>query len=488
MHIIVRYYNTIIIYFWCKLLSGTSEIKLSVIFFAYIAYGWKEILKTGERKTMDSFNEAWDVICEYCKSKITQIAYNTWISKIQPVKMDFAEGKAILMVPAEFHRQTLLRGYKNLLNEAFASVFGDGVEILITVPDEVITQEKENTENVTDSDYEFTFDTFIVGSSNKFAHAASLAVATNPGRAYNPLFIYGNSGLGKTHLLYSIRSEIQKNDPNKKIIYVKGEDFTNELVEALMKKSNIEFRQKYRQSDVLLVDDIQFIGGKESTQEEFFHTFNTLYEAKCQIVLTSDRPPKEIKTLEDRLRSRFESGLIADIQPPDFETRIAIIRRKAELLQIELPNDVTEYIATRLKSNIRQLEGVVKKLKAKNQLYGDKITINVAQKTISEILNNDQPPPLTVEMIIDEVARHFGLTSDDIRSSKRNSTISNARQISIYAVRDITNMSMNLIGEEFGGRDHSTIVYALKQIEKNMEKDPKLKATVEDIIKNIKNR
>lgn len=437
---------------------------------------------------MDSFNEAWDVICEYCKSKITQIAYNTWISKIRPVKMDFTEGKAILMVPAEFHRQTLLRGYMNLLNEAFASVFGDGVEILLTVPDEAEIQEKDNTENVVDSDYEFTFDTFIVGSSNKFAHAASLAVATNPGRAYNPLFIYGNSGLGKTHLLYAIRSEIQKNDPKKKIIYVKGEDFTNELVEALMKKSNIEFRQKYRQSDVLLVDDIQFIGGKESTQEEFFHTFNTLYEAKCQIVLTSDRPPKEIKTLEDRLRSRFESGLIADIQPPDFETRIAIIRRKAELLQIELPNDVTEYIATRLKSNIRQLEGVVKKLKAKNQLYGDKITINVAQKTISEILNNDQPPPLTVEMIIDEVARHFGLTSEDIRSSKRNSNISNARQIAIYAVRDITNMSMNLIGEEFGGRDHSTIVYALKQIEKNMEKDPKLKATVEDIIKNIKNR
>ncbi len=437
---------------------------------------------------MDSFNEAWDVICEYCKQHITQIAYNTWISKITPVKMDFAEGKAILMVPAEFHRQTLIRGYMQLLNEAFASVFGEGIKIVVIVPDETAAQEKENTDTIVDADYEFTFDTFIVGSSNKFAHAASLAVATNPGRAYNPLFIYGNSGLGKTHLLYAIRNEIQKNDPKKKIIYVKGEDFTNELVEALMKKSNIEFRQKYRQSDVLLVDDIQFIGGKESTQEEFFHTFNTLYEAKCQIVLTSDRPPKEIKTLEDRLRSRFESGLIADIQPPDFETRIAIIRRKAELLQIELPNDVTEYIATRLKSNIRQLEGVVKKLKAKNQLYGDKITINIAQKTISEILNNDQPPPLTVEMIIDEVARHFGLTGDDIRSSKRNSNISNARQIAIYAVREITNMSMNLIGEEFGGRDHSTIVYALKQIEKNMDKDPKLKATVDDIIKNIKNR
>jgi len=437
---------------------------------------------------MDSFNEAWDVICEYCEQHITKVAYNTWISRIKPVKMDFAEGKAILMAPAEFHRQTLLRGYMNILKDAFESVFGTEVEIVIIVPDEVVTPVKESNETVIDADYEFTFDTFIVGSSNKFAHAASLAVATNPGHAYNPLFIYGNSGLGKTHLLYAIRNEIQKNDSKKKVIYVKGEDFTNELVEALMKKSNIEFRQKYRQSDVLLVDDIQFIAGKESTQEEFFHTFNTLYEAKCQIVLTSDRPPKEIKTLEDRLRSRFESGLIADIQPPDFETRIAIIRRKAELLQIELPADVTEYIATRLKSNIRQLEGVVKKLKAKNQLYGEKITINIAQKTISEILNNDQPPPLTVEMIIDEVARHFGLSGDDIKSAKRNSNISNARQIAIYAVREITNMSMNLIGEEFGGRDHSTIVYALKQIEKNMEKDPKLKATVDDIIKNIKNR
>ena len=437
---------------------------------------------------MDSFNEAWDIVCEYCKQHISGVAYKTWISKIEPIKLDFAEGKAILMVPGDFHRQTLIRCYMELLNAAFSSVFGEGIEIVFTVPDEIISKEQDITDSIVDADYEFTFDTFIVGSSNKFAHAASLAVATNPGRAYNPLFIYGNSGLGKTHLLYAIRNEIHKNNPEKDIVYVKGEDFTNELIEALMKKSNIEFRQKYRKSDVLLVDDIQFIGGKDATQEEFFHTFNTLYEAKSQIVLTSDRPPKEIKTLEDRLRSRFESGLIADIQPPDFETRIAIIRRKAELLQIDLPDDVIEYIATRLKTNIRQLEGVVKKLKAKNQLYGDKVTINVAQNTNSEILNNDQPPPLTVEMIIEEVARNFGLTSDDIRSSKRNSNISNARQIAVYAVREITGMSMNLIGDEFGGRDHSTIVYALKQIEKNMEKDPKLKSTVDDIIKNIRDR
>jgi len=437
---------------------------------------------------MDSFKEAWNIICEYCRQNLTEVAYKTWISKIEPVKLDFAEGKAILMVPAEFHRQTLTRGYMQLLNDAFASVFGEGIQICFTIPDEIVTQEPEQTDISVDADYEFTFQSFIVGSSNKFAHAASLAVAANPGGSYNPLFIYGNSGLGKTHLLYAIRNEIHRTNPEKTIVYVKGDDFTNELIEAIRLNSANEFRNKYRKSDVLLVDDIQFIGGKESTQEEFFHTFNTLYESKSQIVLTSDRPPKEIKTLEDRLKSRFESGLIADIQPPDFETRIAIIKRKAELLEMNLPDDVIEYIATRLKTNIRQLEGVVKKLKAKSQLYGEKVTINVAQKTISDILNNDQPPPLTVEKIIDEVARTFGVTSEDIRSAKRNSNISNARQIAIYAVREITDLSMNLIGEEFGNRDHSTIVYAIKQIEKNMNKDPKLKATVEDIIKNIRDR
>ena len=437
---------------------------------------------------MDSFKEAWNIICEYCRQNLTEVAYKTWISKIEPVRLDFAEGKAILMVPAEFHRQTLTRGYMQLLNDAFASVFGEGIQICFTIPDEIVTQEPEQTDISVDADYEFTFQSFIVGSSNKFAHAASLAVAANPGGSYNPLFIYGNSGLGKTHLLYAIRNEIHRTNPEKTIVYVKGDDFTNELIEAIRLNAASEFRNKYRKSDVLLVDDIQFIGGKESTQEEFFHTFNTLYEAKSQIVLTSDRPPKEIKTLEDRLKSRFESGLIADIQPPDFETRIAIIKRKAELLEMNLPDDVIEYIANRLKTNIRQLEGVVKKLKAQSQLYGEKVTINVAQKTISDILNNDQPPPLTVEKIIDEVARTFGVTSEDIRSSKRNSNISNARQIAIYAVREITGLSMNLIGEEFGNRDHSTIVYAIKQIEKNMNKDPKLKATVEDIIKNIRDR
>lgn len=438
---------------------------------------------------MDSFNEAWEVICDYCKEHIAEVAYNTWIKPIEPIKIDFAENKAILKVPGDFHRDILLSNYYiKILNNAFETFFGTKIDICFTIPEEIITKEKELNESIIDADYEFTFDTFIVGSSNKFAHAASLAVATNPGNSYNPLFIHGNSGLGKTHLLYAIRNEIRKNSPNKIITYIKGDDFTNELIESIRLAKMSEFRQKYRNSDVLLVDDVQFIGGKESTQEEFFHTFNSLYESKKQIVLTSDRPPKEIQTLEDRLRSRFEWGLLADIQPPDFETRIAIIKRKSELMDIDIPDDVCEYIATRLKANIRQLEGVVKKIKAKTLLYEEKISINSAQKIISDIQNNDQPPPLTVEKIIDEVARTFGVTSEDIRSSKRNSNISNARQIAIYVVREITDLSMNLIGDEFGGRDHSTIVYAVKQVEKNMSKDSKVKFMVEDIIKNIRDR
>ena len=450
---------------------------------------YKIQLSFGGFKTTDSFNEAWDLICDYCKTRTTDVAYKTWISRIEPVKLDFAAGDAILMVPNEFHRQTLNRCYLSLLNSAFNEVFGSGINICFVIQEEINSEKASANNNLAiDSEYEFTFDTYIVGSSNKFAHAASLAVAANPAGAYNPLFIYGNSGLGKTHLLYAICNDIKKNHPEMTSLYIKGDDFTNELIESIRKNSAVEFRQKYRKPDILLVDDIQFIAGKESTQEEFFHTFNTLYEAKKQIVLTSDRPPKEIQTLEDRLRTRFEWGLLADIQPPDFETRIAIIKRKAEKLDISLPDDVSEYIATRLKTNIRQLEGAVKKMKARYLLEGEIPGISTAQAAISDILNNDQPPPLTVEKIIEEVARTFGVTGDDIRSAKRSASISNARQIAVYVVREITQMSMTSIGDEFGGRDHSTIVYAVQQIEKNMKKDSKTKAMVEDIIKNIRDR
>ncbi len=440
---------------------------------------------------MDSFEDAWEVICSYCKTKITDVAYNTWISRIKPLKLDFESNTAYLIVPNDFHRQTLTRCYIPLLNEAFEAVFDNKFIVSFKTPEEVENQIKkpEVQVEVKDTNYEYTFDTFIVGSSNKFAHAACLAVATNPSHAYNPLFLWGNSGLGKTHLLYAIGNEIKKNDPSKVICYIKGDDFTNELIESLRLAKMSEFRHKYRQADILLVDDVQFIGGKESTQEEFFHTFNALYDAKKQIVLTSDRPPKEIKTLDDRLRSRFEQDLIADIQPPDIETRIAIIKRKAELLEIDLSNEVCEYIASKIKANIRQLEGTVKKLKAKSLLNNEKITISSVQEVIADILNNDVPPEVTVERIIDEVARTYGVSPDEIRSQKnRSANISNARHIAIYVTRELTTLSMVAIGEEFGNRHYSTIIYTLKKVQEMMEKDRKVKEIIDDTIKNIRDR
>ena len=276
---------------------------------------------------------------------------------------------------------------------------------------------------------------------------------------------------------------------SKVICYIKGDDFTVELVESLRLAKMNEFRQKYRQADILLVDDVQFIGGKESTQEEFFHTFNALYDARKQIVLTSDRPPKEIKTLEDRLRSRFEQDLIADIQPPDLETRIAIIKRKAELDGVEISDEVCEYVASKIKANIRQLEGTVKKIKAKYYLDGEKPTINSVQGIISDILNNDAPPEVTVERIIDEVARTYGVSADEIRSQKnRSANISNARHIAIYVTRELTTLSMVAIGEEFGNRHYSTIIYTIQKVQKMMEKDRKVKEIIDDTIKNIRDR
>ena len=440
---------------------------------------------------MDSFDDAWEVISSYCKTKITDVAYNTWISRIKPLKLDFESNTAYLVVPNDFHRQTLTRCYIPLLNEAFEAVFDNKFIISFKTPEEVeeYTKAPEIKEEIKDTNYEYTFDTFIVGSSNKFAHAACLAVATNPSHAYNPLFLWGNSGLGKTHLLYAIGNEIKKNDPSKVICYIKGDDFTNELIESLRLAKMSEFRHKYRQADILLVDDVQFIGGKESTQEEFFHTFNALYDAKKQIVLTSDRPPKEIKTLDDRLRSRFEQDLIADIQPPDIETRIAIIKRKAELLEIDLSNEVCEYIASKIKSNIRQLEGTVKKLKAKSLLNHEKPTISSVQEVIADILNNDVPPEVTVERIIDEVARTYGVSADEIRSQKnRSANISNARHVAIYVTRELTTLSMVAIGEEFGNRHYSTIIYTLKKVQDMMEKDRKVKEIIDDTIKNIRDR
>ena len=438
---------------------------------------------------METFIEAWNLICDYLKNQIPEVSYNLWIGKIEPVNLDFSSGSVVLKVPTPFHRDIIMKSYQNNLKEAFNNVLGSEFQIDILTEDQMELQEETKEETKKSDDYEFTFETFIVGPSNKFAHAAAMAVATKPAVLYNPLFIYGNSGLGKTHLLYAICNEIEKNNPNINIVYIKGDEFTNELIEAIRRGTTAEFRQKYRKSDVLLVDDIQFIAGKESTQEEFFHTFNALYDARKQIVLTSDRPPKEIKTLEDRLRSRFEQDLIADIQPPDLETRIAIIKRKAELDGVEISDEVCEYVASKIKANIRQLEGTVKKIKAKYYLDGEKPTINSVQGIISDILNNDAPPEVTVERIIDEVARTYGVSADEIRSQKnRSANISNARHIAIYVTRELTTLSMVAIGEEFGNRHYSTIIYTIQKVQKMMEKDRKVKEIIDDTIKNIRDR
>lgn len=438
---------------------------------------------------MDSFNDVLDAAKEYCKERLVDATYNLYIDGLEAVSFE-GSGKVILAVRNDFICTIVRDRYTPLLKEALAAVLGFEVEVDLVVPAAAAQPDpgpqKPAQRFDPDGRYDFTFENFIKGTSNQFAYAAAQAVASNPSGAYNPLFIYGQSGLGKTHLLTAIQIEIKKNHPDFSIVYVDCEKFTNEIISAIREGSTEQFRMKYRAADVLLVDDIQFIAGKESTQEEFFHTFNTLHNAGKQIVLASDRPAKEIKSLEERLRTRFEWGLTADIQPPDFETRVAIIRRKAELFHLEIPDDVAEFIANHLKNNIRQLEGAVKKLNAYYMLEGIQPVIGVAQNAIKDILNETQPVPVTIEKIIGEVGRTYNVSPAEIRGMRRTANISSARQTAIYVVREITGMSMEDIGKEFGGRDHSTIVYSLKALENNLENDRHLKETVEDIIKNVR--
>lgn len=451
-----------------------------------------------EAINLNSFEEVFNCVKKYCltSGKIIESAYNIWIEPISAIELNGS--KAILFVQSDFQKGIILQNFENILKDGFEATLGFPVDIEI-LTEETMNEPQPNLENLDGNfitndvseheEYDYTFDTFIVGRSNEFAYAACTAVARdNNGSTYNPLFIHGPSGLGKTHLMNAISNEMKKNNPNLNIIYVTGETFANELIDAIrMKRDTTIFHEKYRNADVLLVDDIQFIAGRESTQEEFFHTFNELYNEGKQIVLTSDKPPKDIKTLEERIRTRFESGLIADVSTPDFETRMAIIRRKAEALNINIPDDVCEFIANRLKTNIRQLEGAVKKMTALRHFAGNTPTMATAQSVIRDILNDDQPVPITVEKIISDVAEIYNVTAEDIRSNKRSSQISLARKVAIYVVREITQMSLVAIGHEFGNRDHSTIVYSINSIETSIKKDKNLRQVVDDCIKNIKN-
>ncbi len=432
---------------------------------------------------MDSFDEIWELVKEEMKCCVTEIAYNLWLSPLEFVS--FKNNKVYLSI-SDFKRKIIMDKFDIVVQAAFENVLGFPVEIEYTVPSELIKEEVNNqNDKSVSNEYDYTFENFITGPSNKFAHAAALNVAANPGKAYNPLFIYGHSGLGKTHLLMAIMNEIKTRNPDADIIYTSGELFTNELVYYIGNHNTYAFHEKYRNCDVLLVDDIQFIAKGETTQEEFFHTFNALNANGSQIVLTSDRPPKEMMILEERLRTRFEMGLIADIQPPTLETRMAIVKKKSDDLSLELSDDVIKFIAENIKKNIRQLEGIVKKIKAYKDVENTKPTIAVAKKAISDIINDNQPLPVTVENIINEVSRTFDVTPADIRSDRRNSNISLARQVAIYTVDQVTGLSLKAIGNEFGNKHHSTIIYALKEIKNKLEKDIALKATVDDIIKNI---
>ena len=438
---------------------------------------------------MDSFNDVLDAAKAYCREHTADATYQYYISGLKAVS--FENSNCItLEVRNDFICKIVSDRYTGLLKDAFKAVLGFDVEVKFTVPQPEPEAAKEkrpmDEASLPSGRYDFTFENFIKGPSNQFAFAAAQAVAANPSGAYNPLFIYGGSGLGKTHLLTAIQTEIKRTHPDFVIMYVTCEQFTNELIAAIRAGSTEDFRMKYRVADLLLVDDIQFIAGKESTQEEFFHTFNSLHDAHKQIVIASDRPAKEIKSLEERLRTRFEWGLTADVQPPDFETRVAIVKRKAELLHLDLPEDVAEFIANHLKNNIRQLEGAVKKLNAYYMLEGIQPVISVAQNAIKDILNETQPVPVTIEKIVGEVSRTFNVSPADIRGTKRNANVASARRVAIYILREVTGMSMEEIGREFSGRDHSTIVYSLKTMERDMKNDQHLRETVSDIIKNVK--
>lgn len=449
---------------------------------------------------MNTFDEVFEQVKRYIVEHeiISDVAITTWINTMIPVRLDGQN--AVFRVKTEFQQGIIQTNYKAKLEKAFEEVMGFPIHLMVAIeepqteaapatnPEDIDERHAELQKSYEFAEYDYTFDTFIVGRSNEFAFAACKAVATDAESKYNPLFIYGQSGLGKTHLVTAIKHEISVRNPDKSVIYITGEAFGNELIKSIDQRDTTVFHDKYRNADVLIVDDIQFFSGKERMQEEFFHTFNKLHSEGKQIVITSDKPPRELKTLEERIRNRFEWGLIADISVPDFETRYAIIRRKAELLDLKIPDEVIEFIATKLKTNIRQLEGAVKKLKALKTLANSSPTISMAQSVIRDILTDDQPIPITVEKIIAEVANVYGITPEDIRSSKRTSQISTARKVAAYVVREVTGMPLSAIGMEFGGRDHSTIVYAINNVTVALQKDENLRNLVEDLIKDIREK
>ena len=430
--------------------------------------------------------EIWQRIIMLLGRELSDVAIETWFSDCKIVEL--TPGELLLYTPSSFKRDIIENKYLFSIKEALRELLPGEYSVLVLDDDGLETHKTLRHEQQL-GDTEYTFDRFVVGNSNKFAQAAAVAVATGrAGHDYNPLFIYGESGLGKTHLLHAIRHTVQLDHPEYKIVYVKGDDFTNDLVRALQAGRNMEFREKYRFANLLLVDDIQFIAGKQQTQEEFFHTFNTLYEAGRQIVLTSDRPPREIARLEDRLQTRFESGLLADISPPDYETRMAIIKNKAKELGFALPEDVAVYISENMSANIRQLEGAVKKIRAYCDIYGELgITVAEASRQIKDMLRENERA-ITADIIIEETAKFLMFSPDELRGPRRTKGTAQARQIAQYLIRTMTPLSLSDIGGLFGGRDHTTVLNGVRNIEENVRAGTAVAQSVKDISSNIQIR
>lgn len=435
---------------------------------------------------MDSLNEIWTSILDTLSKHTTSTAINTWLSDCEPV--DLEDKCLVLKTTSEFKRGHIERRFAGEIKELLSELFSCEFDVKFLLEDELEEYETARKGSYLMPEMDgYTFDNFIVGNSNKFAHAAALSVATEPGKNYNPLLIYGNSGLGKTHLLLAIGQYINEHHPAAQIAYIKGDEFTNEMVNSIQTGRAEEFRQKYRNVDLFLVDDIQFIAGKDRTQEEFFHTFNNIYEAGHQIVITSDRPPVEMTTLDDRLRTRFEGGLIADVQSPDLETRIAITRNKAALLGMILPEDIVNYIAENLTSNIRQIEGVVKRLTAYSNVMHDDITIEHVKRAIKDVVRVGVYIP-TPEVIIEETARYYNVSPEKVRGPERTKNIALARQVSMYLMRQLTNMSFKDIGAQYENRNHATVMSSVNKIQDLIEKDKKTASTIRDITSNINSK
>lgn len=440
---------------------------------------------------MNVINKYWDEALKMIQEESSAVSFETWFHPIVP--FDIQENRFILQVENPLAKDMLEKRYLPLIRNAVKHAAKMDFEIVILLSGESpldipVRKDAKRSENdlAKNLNPRYVFSSFVVGNSNRMAHAASLAVAEAPAKNYNPLFLYGNSGLGKTHLMHSIAHFILENDDSAKVLYVTSETFTNELIQSIQNNKNEEFRNKYRNIDVLLIDDIQFISKKEGTQEEFFHTFNALYESSKQVIISSDRPPKEIKTLEDRLRSRFEMGLIADIQPPDYETRIAILRKKAERDNLVVPDDVMAYIAKNIASNIRELEGALTRILAFATLTNQDISLSLAENSLKDIFSENASPPVTSELIQELVCAHFGIRMDEMQGSKKPKNIAFPRQVAMYLCRKLLDISLPKIGESFGGRDHTTVIHAITKIEKQLEHDTALQNSIIQLEKEIK--